>query len=376
MALRGRRMDRSLLLWAGARGGGGAAPRHSPLRPARRDLRGRFPPPHAPAGGFRMGALQSTAGATPPRAPKRSSPGAPMAHRGRGQLPPPSPAPWQGLRSLPPCREWHPGVPAARGPPPVPGPAGEFLETPTRSPLPTVDHRARLHDRMGGPYSGRGVGARMGPVVRRHARPGGSRTTVRRHPAQGVAAAHLAAAHHDPRGGPRPPVGRGGKGMATGGPGATSGVEWGRVLAHPSAHPLPHCPPHRQRAPSHGDTHMGTRRGHHPVAPPGGQSRPARRGALQNWGACVRRRPVLAGRHSGALTPHAPHRPCSRAAPGARQLRQAAGRVGGSRGRQPTGPPPPGRRGRVPVGHAGAPPHRAPHVYGNPPSGASPPRVG
>ena len=86
--------------------------------------------------------------------------------------------------------------------------------------------------------------------------------------------------------------------------------------------------------------------------------------------------PVPAGRHSGALTPHAPHRPCSRAAPGARQLRRAAGRVGGSRGRQPTGPPPPGRQGRVPVGHAGAPPHRAPHVYGNPPPGAPPPGVG
>ena len=33
LALRGRRMDRSLLLWAGARGGRGAAPRHRPLRP-------------------------------------------------------------------------------------------------------------------------------------------------------------------------------------------------------------------------------------------------------------------------------------------------------------------------------------------------------
>ena len=134
--------------------------------------------------------------------------------------------------------------------------------------------------------------------------------------------------------------------------------------------------PHRKRAPGHRDTHMGTRRGHHPVAPPRGRSRPARCGALQNWGACVRRRPVPAGRHSGALTPHAPHRHCSRATPGARQLRRAAGRVGGSRGRQPTGPSPPGRRGRLPVGHAGAPPHRAPQVYGNPPPGAPPPGVG
>ena len=77
----------------------------------------------------------------------------------------------------------------------------------------------------------------MGPVVRRHARPGDPCTTVRRHPARVVGAAHPAAAQHDPRGGPRPPVGRGGKGMATGGPGATSRVEWGSVLAYLSAHP-------------------------------------------------------------------------------------------------------------------------------------------
>ena len=216
----------------------------------------------------------------------------------------------------------------------------------------------------------------MRPVVRCHARPGDPRPTVRRHPARGVGAAHPAMAHHDPQGGPRSPVIRGGKGMATGGPGATSGVELGRILAHPSAHPPPHRPPHRQRAPSHRDTHMGTRRGHHSVAPPRGRSRPAHRGALQHWGAFVRRRPVPAGQHFGALTPHAPHWPCSRAAPGTRQLRRAAGRVGGSRGRQPTGPPPSGRRGRVPVGHAGAPPHRAPHVYGNLPPGAPPPGVG
>ena len=50
--------------------------------------------------------------------------------------------------------------------------------------------------------------------------------------------------------------------------------------------------------------------------------------------------------------------------------------VGGSRGRHPTGPPPPGRRRRVPMGYAGAPPHRAPRVYGNPPPGAPPPGVG
>ena len=89
VGLLGRRVDGSLLLWAGARGGGGAAPRHSPLRPAKRDLCGRFPQPHALARRFCMGASQPLAGATPPRAPKRGGPGAPMAHRGRGQLPPP-----------------------------------------------------------------------------------------------------------------------------------------------------------------------------------------------------------------------------------------------------------------------------------------------
>ena len=38
-----------------------------------------------------MGASQPPAGATPPLAPKRGDPGTPMAHRGRGQLPPPLP---------------------------------------------------------------------------------------------------------------------------------------------------------------------------------------------------------------------------------------------------------------------------------------------
>ena len=141
----------------------------------------------------------------------------------------------------------------------------------------------------------------MGPVMRRHARPGDPRTTVRCHPARGVGATHPAAADHCPRGAPRPPVGRGGKGMATGGPGATSGVGLGRVLAHQSAHPRPHRPPHRQRAPNHGNTHMGTRRGHHPVALPGGRGRPAHRGALQNWGASVRQRPSRLGDILGPL---------------------------------------------------------------------------
>ena len=71
-----------------------------------------------------------------------------------GNCPPPSSVPWQGLRSLPPCREWHSEVPATRGPPLVPGPAGGYLEAPARRPLPTVDHPARLHDRVGGTHSG------------------------------------------------------------------------------------------------------------------------------------------------------------------------------------------------------------------------------
>ena len=35
--------------------------------------------------------------------------------------------------------------------------------------------------------------------------------------------------------------------------------------------PIPplHRPPHCERTPGHGDTHMGTRRGHHLMAPPG-----------------------------------------------------------------------------------------------------------
>ena len=102
---------------------------------------------------------------------------------------------------LPPCCEWHPGVPAPREPPPVPGPAGGVLEAPTRRPLPTVDHRARFHDRMGGAHRGGGVGAGVEPVVRRHARPGDSCQTIRRHPAPVVGAGHPAETHHDPRGG-------------------------------------------------------------------------------------------------------------------------------------------------------------------------------
>ena len=133
--------------------------------------------------------------------------------------------------------------------------------------------------------------------------------------------------------------------------------------------PPPHRPSVHQRTPGYGDTQMGTRPGHRRVAPPRGRGRPARRGALQSWGAGIRRRPVPAGQHPGALAPHAPHRHCSRAVPGAGQLRRAASGMGGSRGRHPTGPPPPGRPERVPIGCADAPPHGVPRVHGNPPQG-------
>ena len=144
-------------------------------------------------------------------------------------------------------------------------------------------------------------------------------------------------------------------------------MEWGCILAHPSAPFPPPRTPRRQRARSHGDTHVGTRRGHHPVAPLGRRGHPAHRGAIQRRGTYVQRRPVPAGRYSSAPAPHAPHRPCSRATPGAGQLRRTEGRVGGDRRRHPTGRPPPGRRRRVPVGRSCAPARRAPHVYDDPP---------
>ena len=94
------------------------------------NLRGRVPPAHAPAPRFRVIPPQPPAGAIPPRAPQRGRLGAPMAHCGGRQLPPPSPASQQGLRGLPPPRERHPGVSPAGGPPPLPGPAWGFLEAP------------------------------------------------------------------------------------------------------------------------------------------------------------------------------------------------------------------------------------------------------
>ena len=249
--LRGRRMDGCLLHWAGARGGGSAAPQNRPLQPGGRDLCGKFPPTHAPAGGFRVGAPQSPTGATPPRAPRRSGPGALMAHRGGGQLPPP-PTSWRGLRGLPPHRARHPGVFSARGLPPILGPAGGFFEGPAGRPLPGMDHRARLHDRMGGPHSGHGAGVQMRPVVHHHARPRGPRAAVRHRHARGLGAEHPATAHHDH------PCDAAAEGWRRAAPGPT----WGGVGMCPpsSGRPPPPSPPRtprQQNAPSDGDTHMG-----------------------------------------------------------------------------------------------------------------------
>ena len=90
-------------------------------------------------------------------------------------------------------------------------------------------------------------------------------------------------------------------------PGAANRMDCGLVLTRQDTCPPPHRPSRRQRTPGYGDTQMGTRRGHRLVAPRRGRGRPARRGALQSFGAGIQRRPVPAGRHPGALSPHAPH---------------------------------------------------------------------
>ena len=65
--------------------------------------------------------------------------------------------------------------------------------------------------------SGRWCAARRAPGI-----PAQRYTAV---PLEGVGAAHPAKAHHDLQGGPPSPVERSGRGVATGGPGATLGVE-------------------------------------------------------------------------------------------------------------------------------------------------------
>ena len=146
-----------------------------------------------------MGALQPQAGATPPRAPKRGGPGAPMAHRGRGQLPPPTPqrpggdfvaslCAVNGTLECPPQEDTHPYRDLSGG-------FSKHLQDALFPPW-------IIHDRVGGMHSGRGVGARVGPVLRRDARPEDPCATIRRLPARGVGATHPAKARHDPWGGP------------------------------------------------------------------------------------------------------------------------------------------------------------------------------
>ena len=133
--------------------------------------------------------------------------------------------------------------------------------------------------------------------------------------------------------------------------------------------PVPplHRPSRRERAPGYGDTHMGTRHGHHLMAPPGGRGHPAHSGALQNrWGR------YTTTPCPGWATQVGPYSLCS---PPALQLRSAiswtaatSSEWSGRQSRTATyWPSSTRRRGRVPMGYARAPPHRAPRVYGNPP---------
>ena len=109
----------------------------------------------------------------------------------------------------------------------------------------------------------------MGLGVRCHRRAGDHRAAVRRQPARGGRAAHPATAHNDPRGGHRPLAGRSGRGVATGGPKATRGVEWGRVLPHQSAPTPPASCSTPPTCSAHRDTSMATR------PPSGGSPRKA-----------------------------------------------------------------------------------------------------
>ena len=131
------------------------------------------------------------------------------------------------------------------------------------------------------------------------------------------------------------------KEMAASGPGAANRMDWRRVLAHQSTRPPPHRPSRRQCAPGYGDTHMGTRRGDHPMAPSEDGAARLAVAHFKTAGPVYDNAPSRLDDTPGVLTPHAPHRPCSRAWPGAGQLRRAASGVGGTRGQQPTGPHPP-----------------------------------
>ena len=173
-----------------------------------------------------------------------------------------------------------------------------------------------LHDRMGGAHRGGGVGAGVGPVVRRRAprRPLRNDTPPSR---SGVGAGHPAETHHGSAGrdlttrgtrrrgnGCRRPRGRKRDGLGT------CPHSSGRPSRPASSFTPPTCSGPRRYA--RGDT-LRPPSGGNPqrTGPPNSPWRTSKRGAG------IRRRPVPAGRHPGALTPHAPHRYRSRAAPGA-----------------------------------------------------------
>ena len=169
VALRRRRVNRSLLLWAGARGGRSAAPRDRPLQPTRMGLRSEFLQHMLRLGDFvwdlRNHRLEQLL-RTPLSAAAR-------VHRcftaAEGDCSPPPPCPGgnfvasllilNGTLESPPQEDL-----------PLPGPAAGFLEAPVGRSLPAMDHWTQLHDRVGSPHSGRGVGARIELVVRHHAR--------------------------------------------------------------------------------------------------------------------------------------------------------------------------------------------------------------
>ena len=261
-----------------------------------------------------MGASQSPARATPPRAPKRGGPGAPMAHRGRGPPPPPPPRPGKdfgaplsvvnGTLMCPPQEDPHPYRDLLGG-------FSKHLEDALFPPCiirrgSMTPWEAPIVGEEWAHEWGRWCAATRAPEApaQRHE---GWRPHTRPQPTMIQGA------------GPDHPLDAAAEEWLRAAPGATSGVEWRRVLAHPSA-----IPPATSSTPPTCSEPQRYTHGDATQPPSGGSPRrtepPGSLGALQKWGACVRRRPVLAGRHSGAPAPHAPHQPCSRAAPGARHL--------------------------------------------------------
>ena len=71
-----------------------------------------------------------------------------------GNCPPPPPRPGEDFGASLSVVNGTLECPPQEGPHPYPDPPGGLLEAPARRPLPTVDHRSRLHDRVGGTHSG------------------------------------------------------------------------------------------------------------------------------------------------------------------------------------------------------------------------------